>query len=748
MRYAGLRTLIALALGIILAERFDLPIFYLIVGIVTGFIFVRLTKGYSLYLVIFFVATLNHNAQKPILLERLYYKPLTVIGTIIDEPVTREHQPRYILNLKSIVIGEKDYSIVGKLYCRCQKDKVNLQYGDLISYQGMIEPLNFPRNPNLIDLNKYFYRQGIFGTISLTKNSVKVIAGNKGNPVIQYLIFPLRRYFFKVINHYLINPERALYAGILLGEKQDLPKELKTAFSNTGLTHILAVSGLNVGILVGICLLLFSIIGLHRWRFWCLIGLGVIVFLYVGVTGFEPSAVRAGLMAFFASLGFYLERRTEPLQGVFIAGILILLFSPQALFDISFQLSFGATISLILFAPKIYRILSRITSLTFIRRNLLAPLAVVLAAQLGVGPLLVYYFFKLSVITVFANLLVVPLVGLATPLAFTVAFFHLLVPFLAKVFAEVLWLSLTAIIFITNQLGNLSFASVDLPKPSILLIIFYYILILMLFHLNRPLIRKGFFLVIFLSLNLWAWGSLFSPPQIKIYCLDLYSDATLIELPNRKNLLINTGGRNNDILLNFLKSKGIKVIDQLIMTHSEVYQGIKSLKNEFRINKIILPKGLSILIEAIPQDKNLAWDNKPITLNRDEVLKFNNCGLTLELTCRHITSLAIKVNYNRFSMLFANNSDELKMPGDSIPVIFFLIYNKSTGWKGELNSIKPKVIIISERWGKLNWLQELVKSNEIKIYNLKNDGAVTILLRGGSTRFQSELSTEREGFYK
>lgn len=510
MRYAALRTLIAVITGIILAEQFNIPLIYLIIGILVGMGLDRFTKGYSIYAAIVFVAMLNSQRQKSVSIETLYNQPIKIIGTIIDEPITKERMPRYTVELKKVIINEKSYAITEKIFAKPSRKGIQLFYGDLIAVSGKIEPFNFPRNPNLYDLNKYYARRGILGQIKFTNGNINIIAQKKGNPIAQYLIFPLRRYFFKVINHYLQGSERALYAGILLGEKQDLPYKLKLAFSDTGLAHILAVSGLHVGILVGACLLLFSVIGLYRGKWYTWLVLSIVVFWYVGITGFKASAVRSGLMTFLASLGFGLERKTELLSGVFVAGLIILLLSPLVLFEIGFQLSFAATIALIIFAPKIFTIFAKITASSFSKRYLLAPIAVTLAAQLGVAPLLVYYFCKLPVITILANLLIVPLVGFALPLAFVVVLFHFLLPILAKIFAETLWFTLHLIIFITNKLDSLRFASINLPKPSIGLVIVFYLLTFLLFYFNQPLKRKIFMLILLLTLNILVWPSLFS----------------------------------------------------------------------------------------------------------------------------------------------------------------------------------------------------------------------------------------------
>lgn len=755
MRYAALRTLISITLGIILAEPFKVPLIYLVAGIVISVALVRFTRGYSLYAAIIFVSMLNHTIQKPSSIEPLYNKPIKIVGAIIDEPVSKEKVPRYTVDLKNVYIGEDEYSISGKVFADLGPERIQLLYGDVISCQGKIESFNFPCNPNLFDLNKFYFRRGILGRIKFSRENLNIIGHNRGNPIAQYLIFPLRRYFFKVINHYLTGSARALYAGILLGEKQDLPKNLRLAFSNTGLTHILAVSGLNVAILVGMCILLFSVVGLYRGRWYTLIVLGIIVFLYVGVTGFEPSAVRAGLMAFLASLGFFLERKAEPIQGVFVAGILILLFSPFALFEIGFQLSFGATIALILFGTKIYELLGKITALSFIRKYLFAPLAVVLAAQLGVGPLLVFYFFKLSVITILANLLVVPLVGFATPLAFVVALFHLFAPFLAKIFAETLWLILSAILFITDKLGSLSFSSIDLPKPSVVLIIVLYVLIFMLFYLNRPLVRKAFVLILLVSLNIFAWSSVFPKRQLTITCLDVYNgDATVMQLPNGRTVIINTGNRKNEILPTFLKSKGIKTIDLLVITntHPNFYQGIELLNKDFRIDKAIVPND--------PYSKifNYLAEDKTIPLSSGEVIKVDGLGVKLEVASardkrRYPNSLELKVANDNFSMLFTGNLNDLSLLNESMPSVTILkpSYYKYTNWDRVLSLVKYKYIVISERWGIPNWLRELVDKYKTKIYNIRTDGALTITVNNGRIRLKPELKESfaagRNSFY-
>ncbi|MCX8014438.1 MAG: ComEC/Rec2 family competence protein, partial [candidate division WOR-3 bacterium] len=411
-----MKSLLFIVLGIIFAHFFKVSPYFLLVFFFLALSLSFFTNGYSLFFALFVISAHNYevwqNRYKNLTNFPIYDTPVKITARIIDTPIS-ENKP-YSIELMSI----NQKSVFGKAFLYYKSQEKEPFYGDIIELYAQISDFDFVKNPNLIDYNDYFHKQGFIGNIFQDNSNIKITKSKQGSWHWQYVIFAMRRYFLNTIGKYLAGDEKDLLLGILLGEKRALSKNLTVAFADSGIAHILAVSGLHISIIIGIGMLLLSI-----FRVRGVVKLMVLVLLtavYLALIGFKASAVRAGLMTMFACLGLLLERRYEPINGVFLAGIIILLFTPRALFDISFQLSFVTTTAILLMAPRLYNSIKNINIPHALKTHLLLPLFVSFSAMIGVAPLLSYYFFEFPVPGVFANLLVIPLVSLAIPLGFLV----------------------------------------------------------------------------------------------------------------------------------------------------------------------------------------------------------------------------------------------------------------------------------------------------------------------------------------
>lgn len=202
----------------------------------------------------------------------------------------------------------------------------------------------------------------------------------------------------------LQEPQNHLMKSVLFGNQGYLEEDLQETFSQTGTAHIIAISGLHVGILVIIFTVFFKTLGLgKRLYLWLILG---ILFLYGYLIGFPISMLRAGMMYGLYILAFYQNRPYDGLHALAVVGVVSLLINPLTLFTVSFQLSFTATSSIILLYPKFAK------GLMFLPKLLRGLVAVTLAAQLGTLPLMAYYFGQISIISIVANLLLMPTMGM------------------------------------------------------------------------------------------------------------------------------------------------------------------------------------------------------------------------------------------------------------------------------------------------------------------------------------------------
>jgi len=250
--------------------------------------------------------------------------------------------------------------------------------------------------------------------------------------------------------------QAATFSAMLLGERSYIPPYFNRLFIQTGTVHILAISGLHVGIFGFILNILLKAMGLKRRLRYSLIILFLI--FYCLLTGSRPSVIRATVMALVLLVGFFLKRQILISHSLSIACLLILILNPSQIFDIGFQLSFLSVISIIYLSPKIEKILFKNI---LERKNLLRfscqVFSVSLSCWLGLFPFILYYFKIISPITVFANMIVVPYLAIVISLGILLLFSAFITPTITSIFSLPANLSIIFLIKILEFFNRIPF---------------------------------------------------------------------------------------------------------------------------------------------------------------------------------------------------------------------------------------------------------------------------------------------------
>ncbi|MFQ6618982.1 MAG: ComEC/Rec2 family competence protein, partial [Fidelibacterota bacterium] len=379
-------------------------------------------------------------------------------------------------------------------------------------------------------------------------------------------------------------------------DRNYIPGHIKNDFSSTGVIHVLAVSGLHVGYVV---VILFGISGFFRLGFSFRILFTIAgIFLYAVLTGLKPSVTRASLMASFTLGSFLLEKKVNVYNTLGLAGLLILVFRPEQLFDLGFQLSFLAVFSIIHFFERLKNLLPSAVKKGFKNRffnGLFSLFLVSLAAQMGTLPLTAYYFKRIPLISLAANLVVVPLVGIIVALGFTMLLFNLISLSIASVFAQATAFMLFSLKKIVHYAGALPFSYYEFVGFNIAFSIFYYIFILIFTEIKNKNSLK--YLVIFLMIisNFTLWKRLYRSEKLKITFISVRKgNAVLIETPGGKRVMIDGGGKSRFfdagkyVILPFLKSRGIKEIDHVFILSPYIYSigGLEHILENFKVLKV------------------------------------------------------------------------------------------------------------------------------------------------------------------
>jgi competence protein ComEC len=317
--------------------------------------------------------------------------------------------------------------------------------GDKLLFKTRINPIPAPQNPDEFDYRAYMARQSVFVSAFVKSNQIELIAQNQ-LPFYKTLPLSVQRFIFEEFKQAgITDNELAVVAALTIGDKQYLDSDLKQSFVSAGVIHLLAVSGLHVGIIFWALSFILSF--LNRKRFGRVIkGLVILalLLLYAAVVGFSPSVTRATLMFSLYIIGQMCGRQRNTYNFIAASAFILCAFNPYCIFDAGFQLSYAAVLGIVYFQPKLYRIL-------YVNNKLLDKIwnaaCVTLAAQLAVTPVALYNFHQFPVYFLPANLVLV----LYTTLIIYVAVVFLMVSWLPLLANAVAWLLANALLALNKS---------------------------------------------------------------------------------------------------------------------------------------------------------------------------------------------------------------------------------------------------------------------------------------------------------
>ena len=373
-----------------------------------------------------------------------------VVG-IVSEPVdNRFNSTKFILKLSKVCLTTGECRPVDQSILVTAGLGAEVRYGDLVWVRGELkEPLNFTnQRGRTFDYVNYLAKANIKGLMSGA--DWEVLDSGYGNKV-RAVLLDLKTTLIVSLNKSMESPASSLGAGIVFGEKQGLGKDWEDRFRKTGLTHLVVLSGYNISIVADVLLRVGLLLG--PLFGWVISLVGIIAFALL--VGGGATVVRASLMAILLLVGRRIGRRVSVWWLLFLSGGIMLLFNPLLLlYDISFQLSFLATIGLIGFYPWILSRLSFVPSFGYVRENL----ATTLSAQLAVLPVLVLRMGEVSIIAPIANVLVLPAIPIAMLFTFLTSLLGLFWGDGAVALAGLGSLFLNYVLFIVEKLSSFSWS--------------------------------------------------------------------------------------------------------------------------------------------------------------------------------------------------------------------------------------------------------------------------------------------------
>jgi competence protein ComEC len=355
----------------------------------------------------------------------------------------------------------------------------DVAYGDRITFSGELQkPVSFQTDLGReFNYQGYLRARGVNYTVSFAE--VETISSQEGNVLIARLL-QFKHAFIERLERAVPQPHASLAQGLLLGVKQALGEKYEEAFQKTGITHIVVLSGYNIMLVM--VFIMYVLAFFLPYRLQLVFGFLAIV-LFALLVGLSATVVRASIMASLILLAKLTGRTYDVVRALLIAGVAMLLFNPYLLvYDVGFQLSFTATLGLILLSSHIERYVQFMPKFMGVREFLTATVS----AQLFVTPLLLYQIGQFSVVSVLVNVLVLPMVPVAMLLSFATGILGFVSFPLSLICGYLASISLSYILEVSAFFASFPLASFAVPAfPFFLVVCAYATLCLLIFFLQK-----------------------------------------------------------------------------------------------------------------------------------------------------------------------------------------------------------------------------------------------------------------------
>lgn len=530
-----------------------------------------------------------------------------ISGTIISIPQgIPEGKPKFFFKTDSIKFGsfEKSFRFEKVLVTINMtpenSEKIEkLKLYDSYILQGRLSTPFKAGNPSQFDYGNYLRNYNTYAvfyandfTTLPQKHSLKESFLQKINDY--------RENVLKVHSQYMESPNLEILGGIVFGDDAvSPPQNIKQSFVNSGLLHILAASGMNVAFIYGFFYLIMSLFKIP-FKIKVLSGM-IMVVIYSLMTGLGASVIRATFMLLFVLIGKLIDRDAHSISLLSFVALLMLLYNPLWINDVGFQLSFIVTLGILVMAPAFGNFKNKF--LNFILSSTIIPII----AQLWVIPIQIFYFNNISLYSIFANIMSIPILMVLSFGGFISSLISAIKPianFVCEIFDFILNPLITLLVDISDFWGNLPHSVLHTSHPAIFQIFLYYSILLCISILFYKELREKYLKRVCLSILILFSVLLITLIPVKNTNLEIMAfdvgnaDCFLIKTPENKYLMIDTGksGYNGGksqaeiIILKYLKDRGIKNIDSIIITHfdNDHCGGAVDLMNALKVDKIYL----------------------------------------------------------------------------------------------------------------------------------------------------------------
>jgi len=489
--------------------------------------------------------------------------------TILEEPVEKNKSFKVLSRAEFANTNNKWEPAEGNilLYFTKNEPKPILNYGSQLIINPVLQDIPAAGNPGSFNYREYLLFQNTGYQAFLNRDQYTILKG-QNQSVFYSRIFTIRKTILQILDKFITgNNEKGIAEALLIGYRENLDRELLQSYSNTGVIHIIAISGLHLAMIYGIIVFIFSASRPGKWTSIAKAVVSIcILWIFSLVAGNAPSVQRSAIMFTFLVLGEVLSRKNNIYNNLAASAFLILIIHPFSLWDAGFQLSYAAVFSIAIFSKPILKWLHFNNKIVKGIWNLIA---VSLAAQILTFPIVVFHFHRFPVFFLFSNLFAIPISGL---ILYTELFLVALSPFesAGRLIGQITEKLIAALNHIIYRADNLPFGLIDNIRLSIPESLFLYATItgLGIWWLQKQ--RTGVFIALTAFMLFSALAALDLAKhnlqqKIIVYNIPKFQAIDVIE--GRKNLFIGDSAVLENAFLNNFHLLPSRILHQITATN-------------------------------------------------------------------------------------------------------------------------------------------------------------------------------------
>ena len=716
-------------------------------------------------------------------------------GVLYRPPEPVQEKTRLYVRAEKIYLAEGHFPVAGNLLLTVKDRNGDWNYGDRVRF---ISKLYLPRpatNPGAFDYRRFLSFQDVWVTAYVNhSNEVVRMQEGMGNAFFHF-VESGREKIRKFLDVNAPPHSRGIIKALVLGERGDIERETNEKFIVAGVTHILSISGLHVALVAAF------FFGVTRWilklfpamllrlplsKTSALVAVVPVIF-YTFIAGLGVAAVRSTIMTLSFLFALLLDREKDLYDALFLAAFLILIVTPAALFDVSFQLSFLSVLAILYLIPRFTEYFSpfkswplkswveeqprwKIKLLIYLGASLLTSTA----AILGTGPLVGYYFNRVSLVGFFSNLLLVPLMGLVNTLLSLLTAFLVFVSLpLAKIFTALNVFLLDISLLLVDFFSRIPLASRRVSTPTFPELFLLYGMLIFAANLKRwkrALHGLIGLLAIFVSLQAYGYYAVSQGKELTVTFLDVgQGDAAIVRFPQGKVMVIDGGGSPDGsfdpgerIVAPYLWKMKNKAIDFLVSTHRhpDHLQGLLFLLDNFKIGEVwhngekaeddFLAE--TFLTAAGGRLQRMGQGRVPVEINGVQV-EFLHPPIGRKegsIFWGNDASLVLRLTFGEVSFLFCGDvetaaEEEIRRANPNLQSTVIKVPHhgsKTSSTPEFMESVRPKYAIFTVKAGGRHRLPHPIvfkryEDMGVKTFLSDRDGAITFTTKGKDLKVQT-----------